>query len=66
MKGDTDSWSEGQEVITVEDARAKARFILRGMLLDSEIISTPGGWTQPLPEEVEKIVAVVSEWLWPA
>jgi hypothetical protein len=49
---------------SVEEARAKARLILRGKLLDADVISTPGGWAKPLPEEVERIVAVVSEWLW--
>jgi hypothetical protein len=53
-----------KEVRTVEDARDKARTILRVRLLDTEIISSPGGWVQPLPEEVNRIVAVVSKWLW--
>jgi hypothetical protein len=54
-----------KSVITVDDARAKARLILRGKLLDSEIIITDSGdWAQPVPEEVERIVTVVSDWLW--
>jgi hypothetical protein len=53
-----------KEVRTVNDARAKARLILQDKLLDADIISSPGGWTRPLPEEVNRIVAVVSEWLW--
>jgi hypothetical protein len=54
-----------KEVRTVEDAQAKARLILRDKLLDSEIVITDsGGWSRPLPEEVERIVTVVSDWLW--
>lgn len=50
---------------SVEEARAKARLILRDKLLDAEVVITDsGGWAKPLPEEVERIVAVVSEWLW--
>lgn len=55
-----------KEVRTVEDARDKARDILRAKLLDTDIISTPGGWAKPLPEEVERIVTAISDWLWPA
>lgn len=50
---------------SVEEARVKARLILRGKLLDANVIATPGGWAKPLPEEVERIVAIVSEWSWP-
>lgn len=51
---------------SVEDARKKARRILYDKLLSSEVVITDsGGWAKPLPEEVERIVAVVSEWLWP-
>jgi hypothetical protein len=54
-----------EEVRTVEDARNKARTILHVRLLNTEVFFTDsGGWSRPLPEEVERIVTVVSDWLW--
>jgi hypothetical protein len=52
------------ENVDVSLARTERKETLRQKLLQSEIIHMPDGFVTPLNSEVERIVQVVSEWLW--
>lgn len=48
----------------VEATRAERLEDLRQKLHEAEIVSLPDGFVRPLCSEVERIIQVVSEWLW--